>query len=420
MKKIIYSLLVFTSLYIICTAESFHIVEHSIAATEQLQQAAPSVSENQTKPGDTTRSKKQPVRSKKENDANGVKIHTENNPKVSTPTVIKNKSTEQVKHDTVKQSVLKTEAKKFCDVFKTYEEPSQFYTVPAHEAKDVKGKAGTVISVNPDDLTTLTNEPVDKGIEVELKELTNQQQLLKTNAQTVCNGKQLVSGGAYYINLKSQGQPVKLKPGRALAIKFPNLTDAPMSLFSGYRDSLGQMQWKQRNQTFKPNGPTEAWRDTRNVKVESEGDVLIFDTLAKRKQKIETKEEKQNSEAYSKLYAAIEVQNLGWTNCDRFYNIPDKINVSVKCTNKEPIVYASIYLIFDDMNSIVQSHYGTTSNPGFENIPVGAKARLVAFSVKGDKMMAYEAPVVIKKNETISFDLKETSDEELKAMLNKN
>src|SRR3954467_11674835 len=191
MKKIIYSLLVFTSLYIICTAESFHIVEHSIAATEQLQQAAPSVSENQTKPGDTTRSKKQPVRSKKENDANGVKIHTENNPKVSTPTVIKNKSTEQVKHDTVKQSVLKTEAKKFCDVFKTYEEPSQFYTVPAHEAKDVKGKAGTVISVNPDDLTTLTNEPVDKGIEVELKELTNQQQLLKTNAQTVCNGKQL-------------------------------------------------------------------------------------------------------------------------------------------------------------------------------------------------------------------------------------
>lgn len=355
--------------------------------------------------------------------ANGVKVHQENNKK--TPAPVKNKVEKPLTPTTtaVQPNTIRAEAKKFCDVFKTYEEPSQFYTVPAHETKDVKGNAGTVISINPDDLTTLTNQAIDNSIEVELKELTNQQQLLRTNAQTVCDGKQLVSGGAYYINLKTQGQPVKLKPGRSLAVQFPKITDTPMALFSGYKDSLGQMQWSKRNQVLKSGGATEAWRDTRNIKIESEGDVLIYDTIVKRKIKKETDQEKQKSETYSKLYAAMEIQNLGWINCDRFYNIPDKTNISIKCNNTEPVPYASIYLIFDDINSIVQTHYGKTlsetSNPGFENIPVGAKARLVAFALKGDKMMAYETPITVKRNDQIALLLKEVSEEELKALLEK-
>ena len=349
---------------------------------------------------------------------NGVKIRQEKNRKTAAPVNDKsNKSVVPVQE----QSELKTEAKKFCDFFKTYEEPSQFYTVPANAINEIKGKEGTVISVNPDDLTTLSNQSVDQSIEVELKELVNQQQLLKTNAQTVCNGKQLVSGGAYFINLKSDGQPLKLKPGKSLSVKFPEITQEPMGLFLGYRDSLGQMQWNPRNQTFRKSGPNEAWRDTRNVKIESEGDVLLFDTIVRRKPKQESKEETQKKEAYSKLYAAMEVQNLGWINCDRFYNVTDKTNMSVKIINTEPISFASIYLIFDDINSIVQTHYSAVqneiSNPGFENIPVGAKARLVAFSLKGEKMMAYSAPVVIKKDDLVSISLKETSEEELKTLL---
>ncbi|HRG53447.1 MAG TPA: hypothetical protein PLL00_11475 [Bacteroidia bacterium] len=351
---------------------------------------------------------------------NGVKIHQEKNKKTTAPVNDKNaKPIAAVKE----QSVLQTEAKKFCDFFKTYEEPSQFYTVPANEIKDITGKEGTVISVNPDDLTTLTNQSVDKAIEVELKELVSQQQLLKTNAQTMCNGKQLVSGGAYYINLKSDGQPVKLKPGKSLSVKFPKFTEEPMGLFSGYRDSLGQMQWKQRNQTFKKGGPTDAWRDTRNVRIESEGDVLQFDTIAKRKPKQETKAEVQKKEAYDKLYTAMDIQNLGWINCDRFYNVTDKTTVSIKISNTTPVSFVSIYLIFDAINSIVQTHYGAVqkevSNPGFENIPVGAKARLVAFSLKGDKMMAYEAPVTVKKDDIFTIFLKEVSEEELRTLLEK-
>ncbi len=318
---------------------------------------------------------------------------------------------------------LKTEAKKFCDFFKTVDDPSQTFTVPSDKTKEIIGKAGTIISVNPDDLSTLTNQPVGKNIEVELKELINQQQLLKANAQTVCAGKLLVSGGAYYINLKSDGQQLKLKSGKSLSVQFPKLTNEPMTLFAGFHDSLGEMQWQQRKQTFRPNGLDQAWRDTRNMMVQYDGEILEIDTLPKRKPKEKTEKEKQLAQAYTKVYAAMEIQSLGWINCDRFYNIPDKTTLSVKFNPSDAIVFASIYLIFDDINSVAQACYGAmengTTNPGFQDMPVGAKVRLVAFSLKDNKMFAHSSKLTIGKNETITLAMKETSDEELKALLEK-
>jgi hypothetical protein len=318
---------------------------------------------------------------------------------------------------------LKSEAKKFCDFFKTVDDPSQTFNIPADKPKEVTGKAGTIISINPEDLVTLTNEPVVKNIEIELKELTNQQQLLKANAQTVCAGKLLVSGGAYYINLRSDGQQLKLKPGKSLSVKFPKLTNEPMSLFAGYHDTLGEMQWNQRRQTFRPSSAEQAWRDTRNVRLEYDGDILEIDTLVKRKPKEKTESEKQKEQAYDKLYAAMEIQSLGWVNCDRFYAIPNKTTVSFKFDPRDKIVFASIYLIFDDINSIAQTYYGAmengSANPGLQDMPVGAKVRLVAFSLKDNKMMAHSSKVTIGKNETISIPMKETSEEELKTMLEK-
>ena len=90
----------------------------------------------------------------------------------------------------------------------------------------------------------------------------------------------------------------------------------------------------------------------------------------------------------------------------------------------EHLSFASVYLVFNDINSIVQTHYGATengeSNPGFENIPVGAKARLVAFSLKDNKMLAYATDLVIKRNETVTISLKEVTEDELKTMMNRN
>ena len=102
------------------------------------------------------------------------------------------------------------ETRKLNDYLKMFEEPSQTFTVSSSKPAQVKGKKGTTVSINPSDLETVDGRPVGNNIQIELKELTNQQQLLRANAQTVSNGQLLVSGGAYFINMTSDGQQLKL------------------------------------------------------------------------------------------------------------------------------------------------------------------------------------------------------------------
>ena len=131
-----------------------------------------------------------------------------------------------------------------------FEQPSQSFTVSSSKPAQVKGKKGTTVFINPSDLETVDGKSVGNNIQIELKELTNQQQLLRTNAQTVSNGQLLVSGGAYYINMTSDGQQLKLKDGKSLNVAFPKLSDTEMALFYGQRDSLGKINWQKANETL--------------------------------------------------------------------------------------------------------------------------------------------------------------------------
>ncbi|MDQ3072176.1 MAG: hypothetical protein M3Q97_02770 [Bacteroidota bacterium] len=61
----------------------------------------------------------------------------------------------------------------------------------------------------------------------------------------------LVTGGAYYLNMNSNGKQLKMKQGKGLEVEFPKLTENEMGLFLGERDSLGQINWTSTNETFK-------------------------------------------------------------------------------------------------------------------------------------------------------------------------
>src|ERR1035438_1809197 len=93
-----------------------------------------------------------------------------------------------------------------------FDEPSQVFKASTDKPIKVTGKQGTIIHINPSYLELENGKPPGKEVEIELKELTNAQQLLRANAQTVSDGNFIISGGAYYINVTSEGQNVKLKP----------------------------------------------------------------------------------------------------------------------------------------------------------------------------------------------------------------
>lgn len=326
---------------------------------------------------------------------------------------------------------LKTEIGKINSLLKKYEEPSQTFKVSAGKPTQVKGKKGTIISVNPSNLTTENGQPLGKTIEVELKELTNQNDLLRTNAQTISNGKLLVSGGAYYINLTSGGKQLKLKEGKSLSVVFPKLTNKEMDLFYAQRDSLGQLNWQKANQKFESKPKPEAGKpQILDSIIVSDIDAILDYTedeegynreLTEEGKKINEKLEK-NNDLNTKVYKAIELKQFGWINCDRFYEVEEKTNLNFAFNEKDNVEFANVYLVFKDINSVMTESYFTIENKkyntAFIDIPIGAKTQVIAFSVKDGKTYSYKSDLIITKNQTINLTLTETNEEQISKLFN--
>jgi hypothetical protein len=321
------------------------------------------------------------------------------------------------------------DAGKLNDYLRKYEEPSQFFMASSAKPSEVKGRKGTVISINPSDLETSGGGPVGADIKVELKELTDQRDMLRTNTQTVSNGQLLVSGGAYFINMTSGGQQVKLKEGRNLSVAFPKLTDSKMALFYGRRDSLGKMNWQEAKQSFTATqqpSPQEITQTDTTTTTTTRGDIdQIFDyiesdTLVPVNKEVHEKAHK-NYRMHKKVYDAMKIDSFGWINCDRFWEIENQTGLLVRFNASDSVESANVYLVFKDINSIIQQYYHFRWNKdktvGFGGLPVGYKARLVAYTIKDEKVYAFASDLTLKKNHAVDLVFKPVSEKEFKLLI---
>lgn len=313
------------------------------------------------------------------------------------------------------------------NLLKNNDESSQFFIYNSDSIVTMTGKNGTIFIFNPSDLITESGREINDSINVELKELTNQYQMARANAQTVSNNKLLVSGGAYFIGMTSNGEKVKLKPNKKFKISFPVMSQDNMSLFSGNRDSIGQLDWI----------PTDInLKNEREIRMELERlQLMLISELQGRdgsrgygprarmlKSEIEKLRVKLKGGA---LYPEIEFGNIKWINCDRFLDIKIKTDLRINFRQSEKISTANIFLIFKDINSVIQEYYLPDKNEknayvAFNNIPMGANVRLVAYTLKEKKIFTYSSNMTLKENEILTLDMKETSANEFKALFYNN
>lgn len=316
------------------------------------------------------------------------------------------------------------------DYLRKFEDPSQTFNVSTSKPTQVKGKKGTIISINPSDLETVDGKPVGKNIQLELKELTNQQQLLRTNAQTVSNGQLLVSGGTYYINMTSNGQQLKLKGGKSLSVAFPKLSDKEMALFYGQRDTIGQINWLKANEilTAKQHIAPQADVTKKTVKKKSDIDALFDyiesgDTTTTQEEREQYARREKNFKVEQKLYEAVNVQQFGWVNVDRFLEVENRTDFLVKMNPLDSINNGNVYLVFKDINSVTQQYYykGTAKDNSlrFEGLPVGYKIRVIAYAVKEERAYAFASDVTIDRNQKLYVAFKPVTEQEFENMLGK-
>jgi len=348
------------------------------------------------------------------------------------------------------------DAKTLGNVLQTYDTPVQRFQTTSKKPSIVTGNLGTIVHVNPANLETFDGQPLGETIDVELKEYCTQMDLLRGNVATVSDGQLLVSGGAYYLNMSSDGNPLRIKQGKSLEVEFPKFADEEMELFYGQRDSLGQMNWQVAQQQFRARNAAEATRTTETkpvvvtveevltivdnfVIVESPYEVDTVDMTGFSQEELEAlKKQKQKenelrakiTETEVSMYQAIKINQLGWINVDRFLKMSDRTPLLIAFNEPEKIRFANLYLVFKDINSLMQRFYypadyikitGESGFASFKDLPVGYNVRLIAygFSEEGE-LYVHSSDLTIEKDGKLFIDLQKSSNDDLDKLFASN
>ena len=327
-----------------------------------------------------------------------------------------------------------TEAQTLNELLQKQEPPVQTFQVSSKKPSKITGRYGTVIHIRPSALETIDGEPVGDKIDIVLKECTNQEELFRGNVQTVSNGELLVSGGAYYVNMTSDGKQLRIKAGQSIEMDFPVLADEEMEFFYGERDSLGRMNWIVADQVLERREPVAAVvetaakpvvifeahgvRDTmRNFSQEEfdkqQAERLAERAAAERRRQEEQRQRERETKLRAELYNSISVTQLGWINVDRFIRTGNTTDVAITVENGDVVNATAIYLVFKDINSVMNIFGKKNAPTNFVSIPVGYDVRLVAFATdeSGD-YYSYSCDFTIQRNERRSIKLKKTDDKD--------
>ncbi len=339
--------------------------------------------------------------------------------------------------------------------------PSQTFLAPGDQVSLIRGRKGTAILVSPGDLETLDGQAPPAEILVELKELTTQAELAKADAQTMSNGRLLVSGGAYYINMVSDGKQLKLKKDKTLKVAFPKFTDSAMLLYYGNNDS-GIMNWLPTNvplnskegysvdgkdtttdksiMVYDPRtvrlmgyvGTDSTYkRDTatlnamRKVVKDSIAAARIREYFQRRfNDSVNWAKRKPFVEASTRLdrqlYDIVNISQLGFVNVDKLDRTAARTNITYTVDPKDSVTYAKIYLIYVDINSVVtttffngEDYKKKNGTRDFNDIPIGYKARLLAVTSKNNELYACKMDLTIVKDQHTLIRWKKVSKQEL-------
>ncbi|UPT66837.1 MAG: hypothetical protein M0D57_20795 [Sphingobacteriales bacterium JAD_PAG50586_3] len=131
------------------------------------------------------------------------------------------------------------------DPFKNSIVPTQEFTVDAKTDNVVQGNNGTVLVLPQGCFVDADGKPVEGNIKVELAEALKVEDMLASNLTTTANGQLLQTDGMIYFNATANGQQLTVNKDNPVYIEIPTPKKQPdMMVYSGTRDSLGNMTWK--------------------------------------------------------------------------------------------------------------------------------------------------------------------------------
>ncbi len=257
----------------------------------------------------------------------------------------------------------------------------QNFTINGSSWTEIIGSQGTKILFGANSFQDASGNVVTGNIDIELVELLSIKDMILMDKPTTSNGRILTTGGELNVNAFQNGQKLSLTPNSYIDIKVP--TDNPynnMRLFLGVTDNNGDVDWL----------PADTLGVTDSV-------IIINDS---------TVNGGWADYYYFDLYGAL---NLGWINCDYFYNDPNPLtSLTVTPNNRHDNTNTQVWLHIATANSLMGTGWNGTSFIT-SNIPETISVTIVALSEIGGNYFSSFTPITVSNNHVENITLSPTT-----------
>jgi hypothetical protein len=255
----------------------------------------------------------------------------------------------------------------------------------------ITGVEGTKVTFPEDAFTTTSGQPVTGSISVQLVEIFDQAGMVLSDRPTTSNGQLLVSGGEIFIGATANGQTLVLNDSTSILITLPSdSVNAGMTLFTGSDSS--QFNWNVIPNVVQTNN--QQFSDTSWA-----NDTIPYFY-------------------YDPSKYIFTITQLGWINCDLFYNTPNTTSINITCSGIVDAVNMRAYLVYKNINSVAQ--LWSNSTPGIftqSNVPNGEPISIAVFCLKDGKEYLGIKEVTVSTNLSTTVELVESSEADIVALV---
>ncbi len=304
--------------------------------------------------------------------------------------------------------------------------PVQTFTIDPRENSRLVGEQGTVINI-PAFTLQLKNGSTPSEMTVELKEVYGGGQIIQADLHTASGGRMLRSGGTIHIDANSNGKPAQVARGKHLDLEFPHGEEVAenMEVFNGRVDRSGNFDWVPKPGIVQLESRVREELYINDVKVSKEEYLARMQAWEDRKAERERQEaEWAKEQEISNDIAAnadamdaylLKSDQLGWINCDEFYDVKNKTDVIVYVdTTFRP----SVRMVFDNISSVMGGEYNhRTGTVTFRDVPVGESVRLVGYSIMDGTAYMDNRNVIVSEKLKHNLKLAATTKQQMEAEL---
>jgi hypothetical protein len=277
----------------------------------------------------------------------------------------------------------------------------------------VTGSKGTKLNILKNSFIDQNEKAITTPVTLELWESYSIADFITNNLQTLHkDGRILESRGMIWLNAKANGvDSINIAESRPIKISFPPQEyPTGTELFTGERDNDGHIVWNNVKDRVAISRPMPSARPQRSDTIGGSTDAIIGNIFINGKDTISFRSAK-----------------LGYVNVDFFYEDPRSAEVKLLVKTNESGL--ETYLIIKGRKVVLSGaqvdgstkgiYHFTKREDGFNKLPTGEKAIIIAINYNKSKLRFDEKEITIGQHETEILTLNDINFKTLKAALSK-